>query len=239
MARRALLAAMLLLGLALSNRGPARLHAAAESAGWLLPPGACPSNRDAPREAYVPQPGDIIFYDHRSLQAAFLYALAHTGKPYHAGIVVNLSDGRPAVLEAGPYDLIHVFLMDAQPQMRTHEGEIWVRRLRTPLTAEQSACLTRFALAQTGKRFALCRIILEATPLHAHGPLRARLFGSSRTDRHCWFCSELVVAAAAVAGIVDPHVLKPNTLYPRDLFYDRHCDLKPWWEAPRRWMCDP
>jgi hypothetical protein len=193
----------------------------------------------AGRETYVPQPGDIVLYTHNSLRTRCLYLLAHTGKPYHAGIVVSLPDGRPAILEAGPYDYLHVYLMDALPRLRTHEGLIWVRRLRVPLTAEQSARLTTFALQQTGKGFALFRVILEATPFHAHGVLHSRLFGSARIDRHHWFCSELVIAALAAAGVVDPQTVKPNTIYPRDLFYDHPFNLKPCWEAPRRWTCDP
>ena len=87
-----------------------------------------------------------------------------------------------------------------------------------PLTAEQSARLTAFALEQTGKRFAVFRLVLEVTPLRAHGTLHGHVFGSPRIDRPSWFCSELVVAAMSVAGLIDPHVLKPNTVYPRDLF---------------------
>jgi hypothetical protein len=190
-------------------------------------------------DAYVPQPGDIVLYSHGSLRTRFFYLLAHTGKPYHAGVVVNLPDVRPAILEAGPYDYLHVYLMDALPRLRTHKGDIWVRRRRVPLNAEQSAHLTTFALEQTGKRFALFRVILEATPFHAHGSLHSRLFGSACIDRHCWFCSELAIAALAAAGVVDPHAIKPNTVYPRDLFYDRPFDLRPCWEEPRRWTCDP
>ncbi len=114
-----------------------------------------------------------------------------------------------------------------------------MRRLRVPLSAEQSARLTAFALEQTGKRFAWLRLILEVTPFRAHGLLHSRLFGSACIDRHRWFCSELVVAALAVAGIVDPNVMKPNAIYPRDLFRDWPFDLKPCWEEPRRWACEP
>ncbi len=238
MSRRAALEAILLVALVCLSQGEGRL-CAAECCGWLLPPQACAHDTTAEREAYIPQPGDIILYAHESLRSFFLYSLARTGKPYHAGVVVRLPDGRPAILEAGPYDLISVYLMDALPRLRTHEGTIWVRRRRVPLTPEQSARLTAFALEQTGKRFALFRVILEATPLRVHGPLRRRLFGSSRIDRQHWFCSELVIASLAVAGVLDPHAIKPNTVYPRDLFYDRPFNLKPCWEEPRPWTCEP
>src|SRR6185437_16836642 len=232
------LLAILFIFLPYLGNGARRLFAA-DNPGWLLPPGVGPEDATVVREGYVPQPGDLVFYSSDKMRQLFFYALAHTGKPYHSGIVVNLPDGRPALLEAGPYDFINVYLMDLLPRLRTHEGAIWVRRRRTPLTADQSARLTRFALAQTGKHFAVARIMLEVTPLHAHGTLHRRVFGSSRVDRRSWFCSELVVAALAVAGVVDPQVMKPNTIYPRDLFYDRPFDLKPCWEEPRRWTCAP
>lgn len=235
MERRSLPSAILLIVLTCWNGVPGRCRAA-EPTGWLL---VCPQNPAGPREPYLPQPGDLVFYAHESLRSLFFYTLARTGKPYHSGIVVNLPDGRPAILEAGPYDYLHVYLMDALPRMRTHQGAIWVRRLRVPLSPEQSARLTAFALEQTGKRFALFRLVREVTPFRAHGWLHGQLFGSAQIDRRTWFCSELVVAAAAVAGLVDPHVVKPNTIYPRDLFRDRPFDLKPCWEEPRRWICEP
>lgn len=235
MAGSSLPLALLLIVPTLWSEGPAIVHAA-EPSGWLLDNSQA---TDGPREPYFPQPGDLVFYAHDSLRSLFFYTLARTGKPYHSGIVVRLPDGRPAILEAGPYDYVHVFLMDALPRMRTHPGTVWVRRLRTSLTPEQSDRLTEFALHQTGKGFALCRLILEVTPFRAHGALHSRVFGSPRTERHSWFCSELVVAAMAVAGLVDPHVIKPNTVFPRDLFLDCPFDLKPGWEQPRRWICEP
>jgi len=236
MERGALAAAILLIVLTCCGNGPTSRCDAAEPCGWLL---VCPHDPASPREPYLPQPGDVVFYAHDSLRSRVFYTLARTGKPYHSGIVVNLPDGRPAILEAGPYDYLHVYLMDALPRMRTHPGTVWIRRLRVPLSSEQSARLTSFALEQTGKRFALFRLVLEVTPLRAHGTLHARLFGSAQIDRPSWFCSELVVAAMAVAGLVDPHVIKPNTIYPRDLFRDCPFDLKPCWEEPRRWICEP
>lgn len=235
MARRAGPSAILLLVLTCWSNG-LRHGRAAEPSGWLL---ACADALDGPCEPYLPQPGDIVLYAHKSLRSRVLYTLARTSKPYHSGIVVHLPDGRPAILEAGPYDYLHVYLLDLLPRLRTQEGPVWIRRLYQPLTPEESARLTAFALEQTGKRFALFRLMREVTPFRAHGRLHSRWFGSTRIDRRSWFCSELVVAALAVAGRIDPHVLKPNTVYPRDLFRDHPFDLKPCWEGPRRWICGP
>ncbi len=118
MARCSLPSAILLIVLCYWSNGSRRCRAA-EPSGWLL---ACPQATDGPREAYLPQPGDIVLYSHNSLRSLFLYLLAHTGKPYHSGIVVNLPDGRPAILEAGPDNTLHVFLMDLLPRLRADEG---------------------------------------------------------------------------------------------------------------------
>jgi hypothetical protein len=181
----------------------------------------------------------MVFYAHERLSARLVYTLARTGRPYHAGLVVNLPDGRPAILESAAYDYTHIYLMDVLPRLRSHSGAVWIRRVRTPLTPEESACLTAFALEQTAKHFARFRIMLEATPFRAHGTLHSHLFGSSRIDRDSWFCSELVVASLAAIGRVDPNVMKPNTIYPRDLFRDRPFDLRSCWEESRRWVCQP
>jgi hypothetical protein len=190
-------------------------------------------------EPYVPGAGDIIFYSDDSVVWRWLYALAGTGPPYHVGIVVRLPDSRPAVLEAGPYDTTHVYLLDVLPRLHTHDGAVWVRRLRAPLGPDQSDRLTCFALAQAGKRFALGRVALQITPVRARGPLRTHLIGRPRPDRRRWFCSELVVAAAGAAGLVDLRAVRPSSVYPRDLFVDSPHDYRPLWEAPARWTAGP
>jgi hypothetical protein len=213
----------------------------------LLAPAACTPTlagegvgRLSPRgEAYVPRAGDLVFYSDRSVPWRLLYALAHTGPPFHVGIVVDLPGGRPGVLEAGAFDSMEVLLMDLPPRLRAHNGTVWVRRLRNPLSPEQSARLTSFALAQTAKRYALVRLAREITPLRAHGPLGGYLFGSPRVDRDTWFCSELTVAAACVAGLLDPQAMRPNTVYPRDLFLDRPHDLRARWHEPALWGPGP
>jgi hypothetical protein len=217
---------------------PAEGGPAPESYLWTASPGPSDSARFH-REAYVPREGDLLFYRDFSPFWRTLYFLAYTGPPYHVGIVVRLPDGRFATLEAGPYDSRHVYLLDLLPRLQTHDGTVWVRRLRAPLTQEQSSRLTDFALEQAGKHFALLRIALAVTPLRAHGPLRSRLFGSPRVDRDRWFCSELVVAAAAVAGLIDPRRVPPNTVYPKDMFIDWPHDLRPCWEEPALWTCTP
>jgi hypothetical protein len=186
-------------------------------------------------QTYTPREGDILLYSDDSVLWRCLFALARTGPPYHAGIVTRLPDGRPALLEAGPYDCMSVYLMDVLPRLHSHNGTVWVRRLRTPLCPDQSARLTSFALAQTNKRFALGRVALQLTPFKARGPVRSHLFGNPRLDQRRWFCSQLVVAAAGAAGLLDLKAIPPNSVYPRDLFVDSPYDLRPLWEPPARW----
>jgi hypothetical protein len=207
---------------------------------FLCPP--APLGRDLPtglREKYVPHEGDLFFFSDHSVFWRWVYMLAWTGPPFHVGIVARLPDGRPALLEAGPFDSSKVYLFDMFPRLKVHDGEIWVRRLRCPLTADQSASLTQFALEQAGKPFALGRVMLEGTPIRNHGFPNAQLFGRPWIDRQRWFCSELTIAAAAHVGVIDPNVIRPNTVYPRDLFLDAPHDLSPWWEEPRRWTSEP
>jgi hypothetical protein len=209
--------------------------------GWLLKSPCTSPEVEIPstRILYQPQPGDIVLFARESKCQRCVYALAHTGRPFHASMVVALPDGRPSILEAGSFDFSHIYLADLAPRLHAHTGRVWVRRLRKPLTPEQSAQLTAFAVEQTDKRFALGRLCLEATPFGAHGPVSGCLFGSARIDRNSWFCSELVVAAAATVGLIDPQVMKPNTVFPRDLFYNNPFDLSPCWEEPRKWFWDP
>ena len=50
------------------------------------------------------------------------------------------------------------------PRLNTYPGDVMVRRLREPLTPQQSRELTQFAEAQVGKRFAVWRTALQGTP---------------------------------------------------------------------------
>jgi hypothetical protein len=235
MGRHPLLLAVLALFLGSVARGEEDLRV---SYLWTPQPGPDGVIRPA-RQGYQPCPGDLVFYTHGSKLYRVLFALAHSGPPYHVGIVVALPDGRRGLLEAGPWAEMRVYLLDALPRMHSHEGAVFVRRLRVPLSPEQAARLTAFAVEQIGKPFACLRVAGEGTPLRAHGWLGRQLFGSPRVDHQHWFCSELVVAASCVAGLLDPHVICPNTVMPRDLFIDKPHDLSAVWEKPLPWSGMP
>jgi hypothetical protein len=191
-------------------------------------------------EKYVPQEGDIaVFWEHGKWWSVML-RMAGSGPPDHSGMMIKLPDGRIAIMEAAPgigsdgYSL-HVRLMEARSRLHACEGAICIRRLKTPLTAEQSARLTDFALAQEGKPFAMGRLMLQLTPFRARGPLREQVFGKTCLNRRSWICSELVVTAGTVAGLLDRKLCPANTMYPLDLIEDDTHDLSQTWDKPGRW----
>lgn len=190
-------------------------------------------------ETYVPQAGDLVFFDDHKLLWRFLDALAFSGPPDHNGIVVRMPDGSHAILESAPDGDPYVELQDVVPRLRCYKGTVWVRRLKCPLSAEQSARLTCFAFAQLGKRYARVRLALQITPFRARGPLRHHVLGHTFMNRHRWYCSEIVVAAGTAAGLFDPQRVPANITYPRDLFDNRFHDLSCVWHDARMWRSCP
>jgi hypothetical protein len=154
------------------------------------------------------------------------------------GIVVQKPAGGLAVLEAGPDDSVWVKLLDLAPRLRQFRrdfgGTVTVRRCKVALGRKQSAALTRFALEQQGKRYAVGRLQLRGTWLRPRGPL-APLLARTYLDRDAWICSELAVAAAVAAGLLSPTAVPANATYPRDLVDDWRYDLSAVWEAPVEW----
>jgi hypothetical protein len=134
-------------------------------------------------------------------------------------------------LEAGPDCHRQVYLLDLSGRLHSFKGRIWIRSLQCPLTPEQSASLTEFALAQEGKGYPVLRLLGQITPFRARGVVRAQLFGKTAYDRGRWICSELVAAALAYSGIVDPRAMPANATYPRDFMHNRRYDLRRWDEA--------
>jgi hypothetical protein len=202
-----------------------------------------------PFRPYVPQPGDIMLATDHSRFWAIAHNLALTGHPHHSGIVVALPDGQLAMLESGPHDTLHVELLRLLPNLEAYEreGPVWIRQRAVPLTPEQSARLTEFALGAAGKRFAVLRIAAQVTPFRTRGPLRTWFVGGPRGDRRKYFCSEVVLEACVAAGLLDPATTRPSATFPRELFLDRSANpfldryfkLAPCWEPPARWLSSP
>jgi hypothetical protein len=202
-----------------------------------------------PAEAYLPQPGDIMLRLDHSVFWRVTHYMALAFDPNGSAIVFARPDGSLAVLEAGPNDTMWVRTLDLLPHLREYaaEGCVWIRKRRVPLTPEQSAKLTAFALAQDGKRFALQRLGVQLTPFRTRGPLRTRFVGKPWGNRICWFCSELVCEACVAADLLDPKRTRPSATYPCDLFFgrslnpfiDKHLDVNAWWCPPARWTDCP
>jgi hypothetical protein len=224
--------------------------AAEAGAGYLYRPAYCLDEAlRLPAEPYLPQPGDIAFSTDRRLFWHITFSLAFAGHPHHCGVVFRKPDGRLALLEAGPHDTAWVEVLDLAPHLRSYEavGRVWVRRRQVPLTCEQSAALTAFALAQDGKRFAIVRLGGQLTPLRSRGPLRTYVLGRPRSEYRTFFCAELAMATCLAAGLLDPATTRPSATYPRDFFLDRslnlynnrHLCLAPDWFPPQRWTSCP
>src|SRR5262245_36355509 len=146
---------------------------------------------------YEPREGDLLFFDDMSLIWTYLYRIARTAPPFHAGVVVKKPDGRLAALEAGPDDTLGIYVLDLYPRLLTFKGNLQVRRVKRDLTPEESARLTAFAVRQDGKRYAVGRLLLQGTPFKTRGgPLRESL-AHTRFNRWRWLCAEIAVTGAA------------------------------------------
>ena len=120
--------------------------------------------------------------------------------------MVKKDDGTLAVLEAGPDDTIWVTIKDIHTRLpkflEDYPGTITIRRCKQALSAEKSAALTKFALAQDGKRYAILRLLIQGTKFSFRGPIREMFLARTDLDHSTWICSELVVAAGTVAGLL-------------------------------------
>jgi len=195
-------------------------------------------------EAYQPQPGDMVFYDDYNTKWGMLYAYVGSGPPFHSGIFFRKPDGSMAVVESGPDDSHYVFVLDAVPRLNQFQrdfskGDIWIRRVKTPLSKEASERLTEFCLAQEGKEYALGRLLLQGTPVRCRGHFRCKWFGKTDINRDRWLCSELVVAAGTVAGLFDPNVCHSNSIYPRDIIDNHKYPIGHIWEDAALWRPSP
>lgn len=186
---------------------------------------------------YQPQAGDIVLYDDFNRFHHFLFKLASTAGPLHTGMIIARPDGTPGLFElTGPKVITaKVAILDVEPRFKSYPGDVMVRQLREPLTEDQSQALTRFAQAQVGKGFALPRVLLQGSLFSQRCELRKRWFGKTSLNRYRWFCSELVVAGAIVANLLDAKSCCANSACPRDLAYDETIDLSEVYHPPVHW----
>ena len=218
---------------------------------YLYQPAYCVDDlRREPAEPYVPQAGDIYLATDASWIIRLGHAMALSGAPHHSGIVVCQPNGQIGILESGPFNTLHVAIVDFHHDLEKHEtrGEkVWIRRRRTPLTPDQCAELTKWAAAQNGKLFAGGRMMMQLTQIRTRGPLRTYFMGYPHGERFSYFCSELVLETCVHIGLLSPDVTRPSATYPRDLFFDHstnlflntHFTLADGWYPPARWASDP
>jgi hypothetical protein len=204
-----------------------------------------------PAEPYVPQPGDIFLATDKSALMRLGHDMAWAGAPHHSAIVFLKPDGRYAILEAGPHNSVRVEVVDLLTHLNSHErdGElVWIRRRSAPLTPEQSARLTTFAMAQDGKPFATWRMLAQVTfLLRTRGPIRTTFVGKPHGERNSYFCSELVTESCVAAGLLDAASARPSATYPHDLFFGRSLNpvlnqlltINECWCPPARWTSHP
>jgi hypothetical protein len=202
-----------------------------------LPPPA--ATAQCPGEDYQPQEGDLLFFTYHKLLWNILFRVGHSGPPFHVGIVVRMPEGELRLLEAGSLAPERVHVVDVKPRLQQYKGDVWVRRLSQPLTLEQSHLLTEFALEQVGRRFAKIRVGLEAVSNRTLSVMRYRMCGPPPTDRHSWYCSEMVVAAGIRIGLLPTCFSGPRMLFPHDLFYDCPRSIASCWQSPIQLIFPP
>lgn len=188
---------------------------------------------------YTPREGDMVFFNDHSVKWGILYKLVGSDAPYHVGLIFKNADGRCSIVEAGPNDTLTCRVLDLGPRLHGWEHTLLIRRCKKALTPEQSAAMTQWSLSQDGKRYALGRLLLQATPVRCRAPLRKAYFGATYTDRDSYLCAELVIAGGTVGGIFDPARHKANTIYPRDIVQDDIHDLSEIYDEARVWLPNP
>ncbi|MCI0702192.1 MAG: hypothetical protein L0241_14000 [Planctomycetia bacterium] len=196
-----------------------------------------------PALQYIPKAGDVVLMSDTNVFWSLLYRFALTGRPGHAGIVVTMPDGQLGVLEAGFDGTQWTRLTRLDYKLNQYPGSIWIRERLVPLTPEQDARLTAFALHAADTPYATWRFIAQGTYLNTRGPIRTRFVGRPQGIRGRYICGELVVESVVYAGLIDPRTARPSATYPQDLFYDRsrnpyvdrHPPLAGGWTPSAQW----
>jgi len=221
--------------------------APSDTLGYLWPMRADSIKEVACRrpESYTPAEGDLLFFTSRRPAYKVGYGLAGTGEPWHVCLIVRDPSGELVVFDFAPPGaqayVASVSLADRfdRKVIEDEEGYAWVRRLRRPVTAEESATLTNVLATQSGKKFSPSTIAAQVLPgtrrLTGH-------FDPPRYDKERWICSELVVFALQEAGLFPATKYRASRFYPRDLMLDEKTSLSCNWATPMLWSrgtCPP
>lgn len=196
-------------------------------------------------EPYCPQEGDLFFGWGLNPIGRIVFLSSRAGPPSHVGVVMRQPDGSLGAFEStlrehGKPSGVHI--RPIWQRLHSYYGVIWIRRLKQPLTPEQSCALTTFALSQEGKPFAFLRSAVVPqlfNPLHgltADSPAKPAF-----KNRQNWFCSELAISCYIKVGLINPHAVNPAAVLPKNLFNDQLLDLGSLWEPPVRliWKLTP
>jgi hypothetical protein len=187
---------------------------------------------------YCPQEGDIILFTSKAgVVEQIGWEITGASHPHHSGLVVRRTDGSLAILESGGGGDMTATVRSIKWRLmnQTNHNEMplmWVRRLRVPLSTEESCRLTEYAESQVGVPF--CSMFRFKFLLLPNRPVPM-----TRVGQRDWFCSEMVLQALKAAGIFSED-FNPGQFVPRDFFYDINgVDLSPRWAPPGQWTCDP
>ena len=222
--------------------------AAPETFGQLAQPRASLHyDVQGPLTDYRPAVGDILLSTSKLLRTKIIYRLALVGVPSHAGVVVRMPDGRLGVFEAGGGGEHHTRTTSLEDRFyRGKDKAIWVRKPKTPLTAEQETRLSEYAALNEGKGFTRWRAIelMPLVPTGPRGPIRTFFLGKPVGFREEYFCTENVLEGLVYAGKLDGETIRPTATSPRDLQLDRstnlyirlHPPLACGWYPPALWI---
>ena len=100
-------------------------------AGYLCQPAFCVDDAlRVPTEPYNPEPGDIFLASDQALWSRVGHWWVGSQGLQHSGILFARSDGRIALLQAGPFNSLKIEVLDPAAHTREHveKGDrVWVR----------------------------------------------------------------------------------------------------------------
>lgn len=187
------------------------------------------------REAYEPQPADIIIFISGNCAIRTVFKMS-TGAPMtHVVTVVRNKDGVLCVLDADlPTGVRLTPVIGYLRCFLQRGGAVYIRERRVPLTDEQDCLLTEFAVAQVGKPY---------TPLGQLVNMPRRIIRTVQEADSAllftewnWHCSQITGAAHQYAGLLQQEVnvaaLAPRHFMPPPQLIRPECR----WGQPRQYQ---